>query len=207
MSLIQAWKAGVALTTLVVAAPCFGNSTGLFPSSLLSETRSCDGDSKRSEPALSQFESEWFSAHLTAFGERALADAGGEDAIRFLWLRTFHHPVMVRLDGLTGGSPTLTAVELTGAGGYEPGSVGRRIHRELTNDEVMRVNRSLTSTSIFVSPKAYCGMGFDGSEWIIESSNDGDYHFVKQWSPSKGPVHAVGVELLDLTGWDFGPRY
>ena len=45
---------------------------------------------------LDAFRQEWYSKHLNAMGEPRLPDVPNE-AYRFLWLRTFEDPIMVRL--------------------------------------------------------------------------------------------------------------
>lgn len=49
--------------------------------------------------AVSKFQTEWYSKHLAAMKEASLY-ASENDAVesyRFLWLRSFHHPVAVRI--------------------------------------------------------------------------------------------------------------
>src|SRR5262245_46652627 len=49
-------------------------------------------------PWHSQFRSDWYSRHLRAMNEVALPFLVNDDeSYRFLWLRTFHHPVAIHL--------------------------------------------------------------------------------------------------------------
>jgi hypothetical protein len=50
-------------------------------------------------PDIDAFIREWFSKHLTAMAEPPLPHlaASGLEVYRFLYLRSFHHPVMVRV--------------------------------------------------------------------------------------------------------------
>jgi hypothetical protein len=37
--------------------------------------------------------------------------------------------------------------------------------------------------------------GTDGSQWIVEGVNEGKYHIADRWSPDKGPVRELSVNL------------
>jgi len=67
---------------------------------------------------------EWFSKHLTAMAEPPLPHlaATGLEVYRFLYLRSFHHPVVVRVQETAEGH-VLVVKELDGLGGYEPGKL------------------------------------------------------------------------------------
>jgi hypothetical protein len=57
-------------------------------------------------------------------------DRTGAETYRFLWLRTWGHPIAVRIAGLSTGG-LISAVELDGAGGYGPGTILRTVNRPL----------------------------------------------------------------------------
>ncbi|HZS04476.1 MAG TPA: hypothetical protein VFD58_06540 [Blastocatellia bacterium] len=75
-----------------------------------------------SRPQAEQFVVEWYSEHLKAMAEPSLLTLSGVqiECYRFLWLRSFHHPVAVRI-WREGNDRFIVAKELDGAGGYEPG--------------------------------------------------------------------------------------
>src|SRR3954467_6279291 len=68
-----------------------------------------------------QFARNWYSQHLRAMSEPSLSckEPVGT-TYRFLWLRTWGAPIAVRVEKTAKGV-ALNAVELDGAGGYEPG--------------------------------------------------------------------------------------
>ena len=75
------------------------------------------------------FRSGWYGKALAAMAEPRLFVAPGElptETLRFLWLRTFHHPVAVRVERRPDGCAVTTTV-LDGQGGYEPGATSRRL--------------------------------------------------------------------------------
>src|SRR5271157_4689551 len=66
----------------------------------------------------------WYVPHLRAMAEPSLWELSKSQtaqSYRFLWLRTFHHPVSARLQVANDGSAELVVKVLSGAGGYKPG--------------------------------------------------------------------------------------
>lgn len=173
----------------------------------------CDyGRGQVREPILGAFHARWFSQHLAAAGEPSLFLASqrtqnpGNSTLRFTWLRTFHPPVIIRIDN-SNGTHRLTAKQLSGAGGYAPGRIARTVSRDLSADEVRSLRTLLTRNQFFQLPGATCVMGLDGAEWAFEQVNADGYRLVRRWSPTDGPAHEVGLFLIGLTGWRFEMPY
>jgi hypothetical protein len=179
----------------------------LFPQSLIHQERTCADGQFINRQALSDLEAGWFSAHLAAAGQSSLANDSQADTVRFLWLRSFAHPVVVRIDDVSSDNASLTVIELSGAGGYAPGKISRRASRRLSNKESGDFRDLLTRSGLFAPRPQDCSLGLDGAEWVFERQDRGHYTLVHQWTPQRGPVHDVGTFLLDLTGWEFGDRY
>ena len=161
-------------------------------------------------PVVSDFENQWFSKHLRAANEPSLfattssIRAAGQTVLRFTWLRTFHHPVIVRVSWSRDRQPVLTTVELTGAGGYDPGKVKRTTTRNLNPVEIEALHAAIDAAHLgSVAPRA-CDFGFDGSEWIFETVNKSGYRAVIRWTPAAGEVRRLGLTLLRLSRWRFG---
>src|SRR5262245_53562261 len=67
----------------------------------------------------------WYPEHLEAMKEPSLFQQSTNKVVeqyRFLWLRTFHKPIAVRVRKDSAGI-TLRVVRLSGAGGYNPGKI------------------------------------------------------------------------------------
>lgn len=199
--------------TMLVLAGCRGApaepppsaTSGYFPRVLFEQTVNCDLG-LRPQPVLSGFEDQWYSEHLRAAGERPLSFApGSPDALRFTWLRTFHAPVIVRVDWAPTGEATLTATMLSGAGGYEPGEIAETVSRTLTADEVQLL-LSLRQTALR-EPPVDCVSTLDGARWIVEAVRPNGYHFVSAQSPENGAVRDLGLALIGFTGWTFDKTY
>jgi hypothetical protein len=183
-----------------------GANTPYFPPSYV-------GPSGSREPTLlNQLENDWYSGQLAAAQEPSLYSESlnphiaGRMTVRFTWLRTFHPPVVVRLE-IAGQDVRLIAKQLSGAGGYEAGTIAKRIDRPLTVREGVRVRAALARTHVFALPATEGGLGADGAQWLFEGVDERGYHFVHRWSPKNGDVRDLGMVLLRLTGWRFGDVY
>lgn len=155
------------------------------------------------DPWSDSFRGQWFSQHLDSLEEPVLYKAGPSGGFRFTWLRTFHHPIAIRISPLGDNSYQLTATELGGAGGYTPGQIVRRHQRVLSPAEFARALELLRDPELW-SP-AVEPSGLDGAEWIIEAT-EGGYRVVSQWSPTEGLIRAVGVEFLRLADLHIPPN-
>lgn len=182
-------------------------TSGYFPPPLFQQTVDC-GFSWRNRPnyVLDEFEDDWYSKHLRAAGERPLSFVpGSSDALRFIWLRSFHAPVIVRVEWAPSGAATLTATMLSGAGGYEPGEVSNTVSRTLTQVEI-EILLGLRQ-AVLPEPPVDCAMMLDGARWIVEAAGADGYHYVNAQGPEAGAVRELGLALLGFTGWALEPIY
>ncbi len=160
-----------------------------FPSNVLSHNESGN-----------QFVSEWFSKHLRAMNEAPMyyAEDRWSESYRFLWLRSFHHPVAVRI-WKCGSERFIAAKELSGAGGYEPGKLIRNYSRRLTAAEWSEFMRHLEDSCYWNLPTRDENLGLDGALWIFEGVKGGRYHIVDRWSPTSGSYHELCLYVLKLS--------
>jgi hypothetical protein len=175
-----------------------------FPRALYKQHAPCSERLDHPVAVMDDFQQKWFSAHLAAAQEQPLPfywSAGDNTIVRFLWLPSFNHSVVVRVIGSPESGGRIEAKRLSGAGGYAPGQVVDHVDRELTADEWRRIKSSIDRTDLFEQPPETCDLGLDGSEWVIEAIDHDGYHFLKRWTPQKGAVRKVGLLLLKLTGW------
>jgi hypothetical protein len=184
-------------------------ASGFFPSSFSNDYRRCQ---LSCSPTIGRVESEWYPEQWQAAGEPSLflrsQDSSKSEnyAVRFTWLRTFDHPVFIRIEG-RGKAFKLIAKELSGKGGYEPGEIQREIEVPLSAEETLRLQQLLEDQALFHQAPAICDQGLDGSEWIFELVDRNGYHMVKRFSPENGAAREVGLYMLNLTGWKFEKLY
>ena len=153
-------------------------------------------------PDVDVFLHTWYSKHLRAMQEPSLSCGArrAEFAYRFLWLRTFHHPICVRIEK-EGPSTTLHAVELDGSGGYAPGKLLRQIDRTLSPAEQETLMAVLKKTWYWGRPRYMVGGGLDGAEWILEGAENSQNQIMKEWSPRVSRHRDTCLFFLELAGF------
>jgi hypothetical protein len=151
------------------------------------------------KPEQEKFIVEWYSKYLRGMGEVSLCSLADSEAesYRFLWLRSFHRPVAVRVWRSSDGY-FLNVKELSGAGGYEPGTLITNRTRQLTNPEWDYFVNLLERSCYWQLAAEADESGFDGAQWILEGTKGGRYHLVDRWSPQDGDFRAACFELLKL---------
>jgi hypothetical protein len=166
---------------------------GYFPVGVL---RSGDGGGE-------EFAGDWYGSQLRAMAEPPLPCSSGSEVYRFTWLRTFHHPIAVRVEvSADGARGEVSAIELDGAGGYEPGATLRRFSGELDAASVDQLRNKFSTAGFWSMAPAEERLGRDGAEWILEANGDQGYHLAVRWSPKSGATRDLGLHLLGLTGWN-----
>jgi len=145
------------------------------------------------------FKATWYSAQLHALEDPslfALSKQGEAESYRFLWLRTFHHPISVRVDRQGDGSWTLTTKVANGPGGYSPGKLTTNTSRKLTTQEALSFLSKVQNVEFWNAPNPINDQtGTDGSQWIIEGVKTGHYHVMDRWMPKDGPTRDLGLFL------------
>lgn len=139
----------------------------------------------------------WYTEHLNALSEKPLSGKENAETFRFLWLRTFHRPVAVRLEK-RGDSVTLYWKECDGRGGYDPGQLAtdrkKTIDRKVWSEFEKRITADGFWSMPGVRPEV---IGFDGAHWLLEGSAGGRYHVTDRWGG--GEIKPLCLFLLGLT--------
>lgn len=144
------------------------------------------------------FRHNWYVKHLKAMGEGPLLDADLEGSLkfRFLWLRTFHEPYMVRGFMDEDNKFKLHMRGLDGSGGYQPGKKVHDTFSNLTTGQSQEVLAMLSDLNI-CSTEADPWGGADGAQWVFEIVENGTYCLVDFWSPKEGSKYReFGLYLL-----------
>ena len=159
-------------------------------------------------PDLDAFVAKWYSKHLAVMQEPSLScgTLAGRETYRFTWLRTFHHPVVVRVNWLHDGGE-ISSVELDGAGGYEPGSILKSNKRVLSRVDWDALKAAIQRAEFWAMPtQAPADLdGADGAQWILEGRRGDQYHIVDRWSPESGPYHEASLLFLSAAGIKIKP--
>lgn len=160
---------------------------------------------------LNDFIVHWYSKDLNALQEPSLWEisriSSSAQVHRFVWLRTFHHPVAVRIEIAKDGTGTLTAKMSSGAGGYEPGKLIEDRTQVVSKDDIHGLLAKLGSTNYWSLPSRDPNpSGHDGSQWVIEAVRDGEYKLIDRWSPKNGPARDIGLLVLHLSGLNISSK-
>ncbi len=161
-----------------------------FPNGVLSEI-----------PRVDVFKTNWYSNQLRALNEPSLlslATDHTQESYRFVWLRSFHHPVVVRLSIAKDGIGKITSKEGNGAGGYKPGKADVNKLLPATPKQTQAFLAKIEQTDFWNILSQDTTPGLDGAQWIVEGVKNGKYHVVDKWSPKEGPIRELGLALLDL---------
>ena len=151
-------------------------------------------------PARSVLRGRWYDKYLRAAGEGAVCAMPAAEAYRFTWLRSFDPPIIVRAER-RGDGYVLTAKQLDGAGGYEPGKPVVNRTSAMSADQWAHLTALVDSVGFWAKgPQPGNENGLDGARWIVEGVADHRYHAVDRWSPPEGDdgVRRLGMYFLQL---------
>jgi hypothetical protein len=136
--------------------------------------------------------------------------AGFERAFRFLWLRSFHKPILVQVE--KAGRRQLLTVKMLdrpwglGVDGVHIGKLTHSVRRALTDAEWQRL-ADLRPDGFWkqASTEPPSG-GTDGADWILEGVSWGEHHVVTRWCPESGPFRELCLEMLKLSAVRLTPE-
>jgi hypothetical protein len=155
------------------------------------------------------FMEKWYSGTLRSLEEPslfALRNDQSHRVYRFLWLPSFHRPISVRLTINADGSGSIVTRSVDSHAGLvrKPASDTGKLIRDTTISiakvQTQDVLERLQRTAFWSMPTeegqqlpqpsgASSGgpavplPGLDGSRWILEGVDGGEYHVVDRWSP------------------------
>jgi hypothetical protein len=147
-------------------------------------------------PANHDFVEGWFGRHLLAMGEPSLLPSPGaaRRAIRFLRLPTWGHPVSIRIERTDAGM-TLVRRELSGQGGYAPGTLASERTRAVSAAAWARIESRAAAAGGWSAPSITDFRGTDGEEWVIERVDGARYQVLDRWTPTQDPAGRAFVAL------------
>ncbi|MCB9781137.1 MAG: hypothetical protein H6742_21400 [Alphaproteobacteria bacterium] len=159
-------------------------------------------DQLHADPDIAALRHEWYAATLAEAGEpsfRALAHRPGR-AWRFLWLRQWHQPVIVRISEV--GDRGVAEVHLL-TGMAEPGRVGSDLDHwrvSLTPEELARLHADLDRVDLLHQPSRDPDDDptLDGARWVFEGLDDGLAVVVDRFSPEDPDLTQLGRTFLEL---------
>ena len=137
----------------------------------------------------------WYEKDLEALKEPSLwqlSKAEKTQSYRFLWLRSFHNPIAVRISVNTDGTSLLTWKLTSGATG-RAGKLIKGTALTLDGPQTNLFLEKVERSNFWKLPPVLDDRGVDGAQWTIEGMRDGKYHIVDRWSPKDGEIRALGI--------------
>lgn len=176
----------------------FDSNEFYFPMSCFKSNRYVGSDT---------FINKWYSQMLFALKEPLLFNKKENNIVfRFTMLRTFHNPIVVRIERKENKCK-LYWKKSNGAGGYQPGIICVNKEKNLSTKEwdkyIELINKSSFWDLLTVEKE---DGGLDGSEWILEGTSDEYYHVVTRWTPSGGSFYDCCNYILLLTDLKFDDK-
>jgi hypothetical protein len=174
--------------------------TSLLGTATLGQVRYFPIGSLSDDHQSDRFRAKWYSEQLSALKEPSLWELSTTQktqSYRFLWLRTFHHPIAIRIDVNADGTSRLTTKMTSGAGGYAPGKLVENHTVTISKDRTNLFLGKIEDRKFWKLPSVEGTGGNDGAQWIIEGIKDGSYKIVDQWTPRDGDIRAIGLMMLN----------
>src|SRR5689334_1634065 len=138
-----------------------------------------------------EIEADRYSEYLKALHEPSLWELSQHDpkaeVYRFTWLRSFHHPISVRLVIRPSGSSWSHSRMTSSKGGAQPGRIIRYSNSWETKGRTASFIDVLEHADFWdlptlvdssVGPNGEVTVTLDGAEWIVEGVKNGHYRVV-----------------------------
>jgi hypothetical protein len=148
------------------------------------------------------FRKSWYDGQYAALQEppfgQLSAPATNREIYRFTWLRTFHHPIAIRVE-IGNQRAQVFVKETDGAGGYNPGKLIQNLSFELTESELASFKSAIDESRFWLAPARDKVLGSDGAQWLFDACKNESCHVVDRWSPDeKKPFRNLGEFFLRL---------
>ena len=120
---------------------------------------------------------------------------------RFTWLRTFHHPIVIRIINVQDNI-TLISKTMSGQSGFDLGRLNSDATISIATVQWDTFQKLLHAANFEHIPSLQNPdeMGKDGAEWVMEQFSKGHYGFVERWSPGSVSFREACLYLLRLSG-------
>lgn len=158
---------------------------------------------KTGAKGISVFMCSWYSSVLKKMKEPSLITMKdtGSRIFRFTILPTWGNPVSVRLS-ITNGIGTIEGKRLGGEAGYDPGKLVERTSVQLNKADTDHFLSLFAKLKFFTLKTADDMPGLDGSQWILEVVDNGNYHVVDRWSPADyDPEKRQTLAFVNICKW------
>jgi hypothetical protein len=190
----------------VIESPLPGTESRCFPgrSRTLSFFRRSDNsffprDAFSHDSKLLDGYGHWYTRELKQLDEPALLDESGTSSYRFLWIRSFHPTIAVRI-WLDGERKMLYVKKLSNRKHDEPSRIMLNQARSLKPEEWATFLKHLGESCFWDMPTTSDEpIAEDGAQWVFEGFREGSYHVTHRQSPNSGSYRQLCLYLLKLS--------
>lgn len=127
----------------------------------------------------------WLTQQLKNLNEPNLYNTNSKSIIyRFTWLRSFHHPISVRIEKNDKDHNVYWAIG-KGAGGYEPKGLKRKGKRKISSNDWQIFESLLNKANYKNLPNKEYVLMTDGATWTLEHKESDIFEAKNTNNPSK----------------------
>lgn len=162
------------------------------------------------DPEVARLRADWYAEALHRLGEPSFLELSRRpgQGYRFLWLRTWHPAVVVRIHPV-GRLAVAEARRLDGRSRPEDlGQLVAGVRRTVSSDEWAALQDQLDAVGFWELPTRdpLDVADSEGARWVFEGFNQGQLQVVDRFSPDDPALVELGLELLGLAGIEIDPR-
>jgi hypothetical protein len=151
-----------------------------------------------------QFNAARYARYLRALQEPSLyAMKSNSQAVvfRFLCLRTFGQPFVIRVIARANGGGIVRFKMTDGTGGYRPGDLVADKTVKLDKKQTQRCLARIERADFWQLKTKETNKDLrDEAQWVLEGVRNGKYNLVERQSPSRGGVRRLGLYFIKLSG-------
>lgn len=165
----------------------------------------CFGDLYFPEDIFDSRTNRHMSTILNMFHEPSLykSVSNSRIAYRFLYLRSFHGPVSIRLEIDSICKHGIVIMKHCSSEIDQKGFPESLYVQPLSTEQITQACSMMGNRNFWQIPSIETERIFlDGASWLIEAIHNGTYHIADRKSPKDGPVRELGHYFLTLVGLD-----
>ncbi len=146
----------------------------------------------------SNFSNDWFSQDLYAMGMEPLSHSS-DTIYRFTYFHSFFATYTIEITLQPDGTGSVHYVCLDGYVSSSQGIVIAEQKFSIDKAQMALMRETLADADFWNLPAEIDRSGKDGVNWLVEGVENGTYHAVKRWKPTRDdPVFTIGHLFMDF---------
>jgi hypothetical protein len=142
-----------------------------------------------------------YSKYLYAMREPLLFNRLlSKEVYRFVWLRSFHNPIIIRIEKDKNKKYELIWKVTNGKGGYYPGQLIVNKRKYISGKEWNVFHKYISGMNFWKQKNVHEQWGCDGAVWLLEGETSDFYNVIHSWSVGNPDLHEACRYLIQLTG-------